>query len=381
MLEEQHNRVKKFISTYYKIWLCEFIPECRWEILNKARNVIYPINLTFGIYCMLWHFFFQMNDYGYDLALTVIYFFGSYQCYMVYFEIMIIRREKIFGMLEFFDGFITSTEAWISDIRKKHLLVNTRLGLQWTRIFLLFITFVGVSVTVFHMFITNYTAPMLFIIPGIPEDSWFFYPVNIIYGIFLYFSILIYITAADAVVMIMVLYFRSEFNSLSELSSQMDDPVMAKKLGPYILKTLYKNHNVALVKIKELTQSFWHLYFHKLFAMMIYLCCTLYIFQSLTSTIFVAVLIVGAMTSQIFILCFFGQVIKNSSEGFYEAFYLTKWYEMNLSEQKTYLIMLMNLQKDVTIETFGFGSISIYTFVQICKAAGTYAAVLYTVLN
>ncbi|GAB0094348.1 hypothetical protein DMENIID0001_096340 [Sergentomyia squamirostris] len=381
MLIQQHNRIKKCIYLYYKIWLCEFIPECRWKIVNKARHAIFPINLAFGLFCLLWHLLFQIEDYGYDLALTCVYCFATYQSYAVYIEIMLIRRKKIFSILKYFDKLVASQESLISDLRKQHLLVNTKLGFKWSMMFLSLIAFAGTFVTSFHLYLTNYSGAMLYTIPGIPESSLFFYPVNIIQQTVCYFSFLFNMTLADAVIMNMVLYFKSEFNALSDLTLQMDDSAVARKQGPYILNTIYRNHEEALVKLKELTQSFWHLYFHKLLAVMMYLCCTLYIFQSLSSKIFIALLIVGAMTSQVFILCFLGQVVKDSSEGLYEAFYLTKWYEMTLSKQKIYLIMLINLQKTVTIETFAFGSISIYTFVQICKAAGTYAAVLYTVIN
>uniref|UniRef100_A0A3F2ZDC7 Odorant receptor n=1 Tax=Lutzomyia longipalpis TaxID=7200 RepID=A0A3F2ZDC7_LUTLO len=381
MLEDNHKRLKNFIFMYYNIWRCEFIPDFGWKFIKWIKTSIYPVNLLYGVFCMIWHFFIQMEDYGYDLALTIVYFFGVYQCFVVYYELMINHRKDIFELLHFFDGFLRSDDLMISGLRRKHLRINTNLAIKWTRIFVIFISFVGISVTIFHLFITDFSAPMLFTIPGLSKDNIFFYPANIFYGTFLYFSILSNITTADAVIMITVLYFKSEFNFLTDFVAQLDDYKVAKVKAEYILRVTHENHRVTLMKIKELTQFLWHLYFHKLFAIMIYLCCTLYIFQSLNSSLFIAVLIVGAMTSQIFILCFFGQVIENCSELLYNQFYMTKWYEMKPSEQRIFLLMMMSLQKPLRISTFGFGNISIYTFVQICKAAGSYAAILYTVLN
>ncbi|GAB0087918.1 hypothetical protein DMENIID0001_022840 [Sergentomyia squamirostris] len=381
LLEEQHKRLKWIIFTYYWIWRCEFIPDFGLKILKNIKSSIYPVNLIFGMFCVVYHFLVQMVDYGYDLALTIVYFFAIYQCAMVYAEIMIIHRERLFDMLKFFDEWIISKEPLISDIRRKHLLANTELGIKWTKIFLMFITCVGLNVNTFHLYVSGFSAPMLFTIPGLPNDSIFYYPVNVIYGTVLYFAILENIMISDAVVMIMILYFRSEFYALAELVTQLHDGTSVKMKATSILRTTHETHKIALQKVKELTQTFWHLYFHKLFAIMIYLCCTLYIFQSLNASIFIAVLIVGAMTSQIFILCFFGQVIENSSELLYQSFCMIQWYEMKLEEQKKYLLLTMSIQKSVRIETFGFGDISIYTFVQICKAAGTYAAILYTVVH
>ncbi|XP_059618107.1 odorant receptor 45a-like [Phlebotomus argentipes] len=377
MLTEQHERLKRIIFIYYRIWRCEFIPDFGFDTIKRIRTAVYPVNLAFGMFCVVWHFAVQMTDYGYDLALTIVYFFAIYQCFMVYSEIMVIHRKKIFAMLEFFETWLKSCEPVIGDVRRKYLLINTKLGITWTRIFLIFITFVGISVNSFHLYISKYSAPMLFTIPGLPQESIFYYPVNVVYGTVLYFSILEYIMIADAVVMITILYFRSEFYTLAEFVTQLNDPNKASS----VLRITHETHKIALQKVKELTKSFWHLYFHKLFAIMIYLCCTLYIFQSLSASIFIAVLIVGAMTSQIFILCFFGQVIENSSELLYKNFCMTNWYEMKLKDQKDFLMLLISIQKPVRIETFGFGNISIYTFVQICKAAGTYAAILYTVIN
>uniref|UniRef100_A0A3F2ZED9 Odorant receptor n=1 Tax=Phlebotomus papatasi TaxID=29031 RepID=A0A3F2ZED9_PHLPP len=381
MLEENHNLLKNFIFTYYNIWRCEFIPDFQWKIIKCLKILIYPINLVFGMFCIIWHLVFQVRDYGYDLALSIIYFIGIYQCTVIYYEIMIKHRERIFAMLQFFDNLLKTTDPLISPIRRKYLLSNTKLGIKWTRIFLFYISFTGISVNTFHLYITNFSAPMLFTLPGIPKESILFYPLNVFYGTFFYFAILVCATAADAVVMIMILYFKSEFNFLAEFVVQLDDVTVARNKSSDTLRILYEIHHITLQKIKELTQTFWQLYFHKLFAIMIYLCCTLYIFQSLDSSIFIAVLIVFAMTSQIFILCFFGQVIQNCSELLYDKFSMAKWYEMKLSDQKIFLFMIKSLQKPVRISTFGFGDISIYTFVQICKAAGSYAAILYTVLN
>uniref|UniRef100_A0A3F2ZDE7 Odorant receptor n=1 Tax=Lutzomyia longipalpis TaxID=7200 RepID=A0A3F2ZDE7_LUTLO len=333
MLEEYHERLKGVIFTYFRIWRCEFLPDCGLKAIRAIETSIYPLNLAFGIFCVVWHFIYQMVDYGYDLALTIVYFFAIYQCAMVFSEIMINHRDRIFEMLRFFDGWLKDTEPLIAEIRKKYLLINIKPGLKWTKIFLFFITFVGISVNSFHLYISNFSAPMLFTIPGLPKESLFYYPVNVIYGTILYFSILENIMIADAVVMIMILYFKSEFYTLAELVTKLNDTTTARNEASRILRITHESHFVALVKVKEITQAFWQLYFHKLFAIMIYLCCTLYIFNSLNSSIFIAVLIVGAMTSQIFILCFFGQVIESSSELLFNNFYMTKWYEMKLRDQ------------------------------------------------
>ncbi|XP_055707062.1 odorant receptor 4-like [Phlebotomus papatasi] len=106
-----------------------------------------------------------------------------------------------------------------------------------------------------------------------------------------------------------------------------------------------------------------------------------FFFEDFSSSMVPGTFILVAMITQVFILCFFSQLLENSSESIFQALYLTKWYDMDLKDQKNILLLMIIFKNSIKIDTFGFGAISIYTFVQICKAAGSYAMVMYTVFN
>ncbi|XP_055686636.1 odorant receptor 4-like [Lutzomyia longipalpis] len=223
---------------------------------------------------------------------------------------------------------------------------------------------------------------MLFLIPGIPQSSLFFYPCNITYQILLYFAILEAIMGADAVIMTTICYYRGENQAILELIEELNEPEVAQKNSKDILRTICQIHQIVTANSKTLLHCYWHVYFHKLITIILYLCTILYIFQSFNAKFVLAALVcVAIVLSQIFILCFFGQLLQNSSEAIAEALYMTKWYEMPIESQKNLLLLLTRFQRPAKIEAFGFGVISIYTFAQIIKAAASYASIAYTVLQ
>ncbi|GAB0095679.1 hypothetical protein DMENIID0001_110840 [Sergentomyia squamirostris] len=91
----------------------------------------------------------------------------------------------------------------------------------------------------------------------------------------------------------------------------------------------------------------------------------------------------AAFTSitQLFVLCFFGQIVKSRTQVIAGAFYMTKWYEMPLKEQKNLIIAMAVSQRPVNLEAGGIMDLTYETFASIIKAAVTYGAMLFTVLE
>uniref|UniRef100_A0A3F2ZEC1 Odorant receptor n=2 Tax=Phlebotomus papatasi TaxID=29031 RepID=A0A3F2ZEC1_PHLPP len=379
MLEENHEKLKKFVDFVFKVWRSEFLPDCRWKILNDAKLLVHPTLFVSGLFCILWHIFVQMEDYGnlVELAFSITFGISVYQGLAVYFTVILGNKKEIFDILEYFETLVYSSGTEIMYVRRKHLQENTKIALNATKIFLIFITIGGFVATTYCLIASEFHTPMLFEIPGIPPSSIFFYPVNLVYQYVFFISLLENIMTADALIMVTIMYFRGEFCALAEFINQLGYEPSTKDL----IRIVHNTHKILLQKVKQLTSSYWHLYFHKLLAITLYLICMYFFFEDFSSSMVPGTFILVAMITQVFILCFFSQLLENSSESIFQALYLTKWYDMDLKDQKNILLLMIIFKNSIKIDTFGFGAISIYTFVQICKAAGSYAMVMYTVFN
>ncbi|GAB0096978.1 hypothetical protein DMENIID0001_125640 [Sergentomyia squamirostris] len=291
---------------------------------------------------------------------------------------MIVHRETFIEILINFDYVVNEDDSWTGVVRRKHLQENSKQALLWTRVFLTFVTLTGITINTFDLIQTNFTAPMLFLIPGLPSDSFFFRPVSIIFQVILYFAILDMIMISDCVIMITICYYRAENLALVEIIDQLNDP--EKDASP-LLCTINDIYQQITDSMKDLLVIYWHLYFHKLITIVLYLCSLLFVFQSLNTNVLIAFICAMVVVGQIFILCFFGQLLQSSSEVLSSELYMTNWYELEQKDKRNFLLLLMRFQRPARIDTFGFGAISIYTFVQILKAAVSYASIAYTVFK
>ncbi|XP_059612685.1 odorant receptor 67c-like [Phlebotomus argentipes] len=277
---------------------------------------------------------------------------------------MIFYKKAFVEMFTYFDDLLHSDDSSTIQVRKKHIGENIEVGLKYTKTFLTFVTAGGCVINCYDLYETNFTSPMRFLIPGIPQSSIFFYPCNIIYQICFYFAILHIVMGVDCVIMITICYFRGENMAIVELIGQLDGSDCDQEYKK-VLKMVYEIHQIVSKNIKDLLGSYWHIYFYKLITIIMYLCFVFFIFQSSHTNIMIALLCTVIVMGEIFIICFFGQLLKSSAEDISEALYMTKWYEMDVKDQKNALLLLMRFQRPVKIEAFGFGVISIYTFVQV----------------
>ncbi|GAB0095285.1 hypothetical protein DMENIID0001_106470 [Sergentomyia squamirostris] len=81
---------------------------------------------------------------------------------------------------------------------------------------------------------------------------------------------------------------------------------------------------------------------------------------------------------QLFLLCVFGEMIKSETEAIFWKLYLTNWYEMNMTDQKIILFMMMNSQNEIGLKAAGIYDVSLMAFVQILKISLSYSAVILT---
>ncbi|XP_059608159.1 odorant receptor 67c-like [Phlebotomus argentipes] len=375
MLEVYQSGLKDFLNFFFLAWRLDFLPKSKWSLLNFIRLSIYPSYTAFGVGCEVWHLIGQMEDYS-DLihvAFATTIAIGFSQTLMIYALINVHNKDRIIAIFDYFEQLLASKDNLISEIRTKFYEKNMKIAHYCARYFLsgTFICWIGI--VSFCMYLSGYSSPMLFTIPGLPRENFFFYPVNIVYQASLFFIGFELLMSSDVIIMIIIVLFQSEQESIANLISSLENREIAKKQGDEILRKVFDIHLSLSEQAKEMTQSFWYIYIMKLLLIMMYLCSMFLTFQDISEVPIAGILSILVMTGETCILCYFGEMLKTSSDFMLESMYMTKWYEMNLKNQKTMLIMMTRFFLPMKVETFGFGTISLYTFVQSSSDSFTYS--------
>lgn len=73
----------------------------------------------------------------------------------------------------------------------------------------------------------------------------------------------------------------------------------------------------------------------------------------------------SAALIQSFLYCFFGEFITIKMERLATALYSTNWYDLNVKDRKSFLIVLGVTQKDYGMKAAGVYNVNIYTYVQV----------------
>ncbi|GAB0099014.1 Odorant receptor [Sergentomyia squamirostris] len=383
MLQQNHNRLKRILFLFFKAWNFGFLPEPTFFILNALRLSIYPMYLLYGEFCILWHLFVQIEDYTdlIEVGFNVTFLIGNYQALMIYLGIAIYNKRRILEVFDFYEGLLEDQDVLVRELRRRHFGRSTRIAYFCAKYFLM-ATFVSfLFIVAYDLVRSNFVAVMLFYTPGFPRTSIWFYPVNLIHQFSLFFTAYEIIMFSDIVIMIMIAYCQAEMSVITELIGLLNNNDLARRDPRFVIRKILEVHLEISSQAKKMTAAFYHIYFHKLLAIMLYLGSIFLVFHSLDQDLSAAVLSAAVMMTQVFVLCYFGQMLTNSSQELLDAVYMTQWYEMTVRDQKDLLMLMMRLSRPVKVETFGFGDISIFTFVRICKASASYAAIIYTVLK
>uniref|UniRef100_A0A3F2ZEA5 Odorant receptor n=1 Tax=Phlebotomus papatasi TaxID=29031 RepID=A0A3F2ZEA5_PHLPP len=81
---------------------------------------------------------------------------------------------------------------------------------------------------------------------------------------------------------------------------------------------------------------------------------------------------------ELFIPCAFGEFIKIKMERLSTTLYLTNWYDLNLKDQKSFLLVLGMTQREYGLRAAGMYDVNIYTFIKIVKMAISWCAFIFT---
>uniref|UniRef100_A0A7G3AK99 Odorant receptor n=1 Tax=Lutzomyia longipalpis TaxID=7200 RepID=A0A7G3AK99_LUTLO len=367
MLEEYHSGLKRILLFFFRAWGLDFLPKPKRKVLIFLKHSLYPIYAMYGVFCELWHLIYQMEDFSdlIDVAFSITLAIGMFQGVLIYLVIIVGNRGKIMEIFEFFEQLIKTHDPTMREIRRRNFEVSMRTSFICAKYFLSANLLSWTTITIFNTIRTNFTGPMMYHIPGLPTGSVFFYPINLIHQTIMFFQGYAIIMFSDVTIMITIMCCQAELEAIAEFISHLNDSDHPKEDATEVLRKIYSIHMILSVYTKKIAGAFWHIYLYKLLTIMMYLCSMFIVFQTEEEIPFVAVISVLVMASEVFILCFFGQILSNSSEKMQNALYMTKWYKMSNKNQKTLLMLMLRFQDPVKIETFAVGTITIYTFVQV----------------
>lgn len=130
MLQIYHSRLKKIVSFFFTAWRLEFLPKSKWGFLNILKLSVYPIFTVFGLFCVIWHLFVQIEDYSdlIDVAFTCTFVVGLYQDLMIYTVITVYNKKRIVEIFEYFENLLILKDPLMFDLRQKHFESITRIG-------------------------------------------------------------------------------------------------------------------------------------------------------------------------------------------------------------------------------------------------------------
>ncbi|XP_013174915.1 PREDICTED: odorant receptor 4-like [Papilio xuthus] len=87
------------------------------------------------------------------------------------------------------------------------------------------------------------------------------------------------------------------------------------------------------------------------------------------------------VVGQIFLLCYYGDLIQKSNEGLSDAVYSSAWYEIRSPLTKNLIIILIRAQKPFKFTAYGFMDINIAAFTRIMSTSWSYFALLLSFNN
>ncbi|XP_073960849.1 odorant receptor 4-like isoform X2 [Choristoneura fumiferana] len=83
--------------------------------------------------------------------------------------------------------------------------------------------------------------------------------------------------------------------------------------------------------------------------------------------------------TQIFLLCYFGDMLMRSSMELSEAVYNTSWYQMDQSMKKNILFVLARARRPCKLTAANFADVNLRAFTTILSRSWSYFALLKTV--
>ncbi|GAB0087914.1 hypothetical protein DMENIID0001_022790 [Sergentomyia squamirostris] len=217
--------------------------------------------------------------------------------------------------------------------------------------------------------------PMQYYIPFIEEDNPYFFIVNSIFQDAVYFIALTSINAVDVIIFTMTFQFRSELICLTEVIAQLNESEVYS-VNKGFLRDIFRMHLNTIRLFNILSKIYFYMSLAQVTSSFHGLCFLLYgvLVHGLDISSLIILIVV---TGQLFGFCLIGELLYAKTASLPNVFYLTKWYEFSSRDKKDLALMLQMSQQAYVLKAAGVIDVSIFTFVEVIKLAGSYCAIFF----
>lgn len=183
------------------------------------------------------------------------------------------------------------------------------------------------------------------------------------------------ICVTDYIAISIAIYIAGAFNILHDMIKCLDDSEFIEKEKEFI-KTIHIFHNELTENFKNYLKIFYYPFAVQHTSN---ICLLIFIFFLLNENrVFFVYAIFLIILAQFGILCCFGEIFRIKTGRIFCDLYMTKWYELDLKDQKAILILLHGSQKDFGFKLAGMFDINLVMFVQVIKLCFSCYAVLHS---
>ena len=135
------------------------------------------------------------------------------------------------------------------------------------------------------------------------------------------------------------------------------------------ISNLVERHNMLLELSDKLQQVFESTFLYSIVISSLIMCVVLFQFLFYANDSITYIFDIGYLTSiasQIFLLCYFGQKLIDSSAGFAEGIYESNWIQLDDNAlKKQIIIILLRAQRPKKLTAMGYADISLKTFASV----------------
>uniref|UniRef100_A0A240SYL9 Uncharacterized protein n=1 Tax=Phlebotomus papatasi TaxID=29031 RepID=A0A240SYL9_PHLPP len=152
-------------------------------------------------------------------------------------------------------------------------------------------------------------------------------------------------------------------NTINDLIKVLDDKEAANQCEN-ILIIIHKKHSQIINILSTLNEIIYSISLVQLFTST-FMFLVLFTSARTQPMEIVFYLFMLCVVSQLFLLCAFGEVIFSKTQDIFTELYLTKWYDMNLNNQRAILMMMQMAKAPYGLKAGGMFDINMYTFIQV----------------
>uniref|UniRef100_A0A240SXN9 Odorant receptor n=1 Tax=Lutzomyia longipalpis TaxID=7200 RepID=A0A240SXN9_LUTLO len=175
------------------------------------------------------------------------------------------------------------------------------------------------------------------------------------------------------------IYFIGALNILNMLIGKLNESSNIPSAGKVLLPNIIKLHMEIISKLDVFCEVFFLTFIIQLLTSVMLILFKFYLLMQSINFLYFSVLC--CIFIQFALFCLFGQIIFNKSERIFTELYQTKWYEMEIKDQKALLLIMKLSQKTVGLKAAGMYDINFVMFFQVTKMCLSYGALLYTLLS